>query len=67
MQIEPTRACDIIVACCVLFNISKDLKEPHLDPQNDRVVEPEPDDGGAAGADIRGTAVRAHIIAHFFT
>ncbi|PIK53051.1 putative nuclease HARBI1 isoform X2 [Apostichopus japonicus] len=32
MQIEPQRACDIIVACCILFNISKDLKEPHLDP-----------------------------------
>ncbi len=68
LQIEPTRACDIIVACCVLFNISKDLKEPHLDPQNDQAVERDPDEPGAVNDDNNhGAAVRANIITNFFT
>ena len=37
MQIVPDRACNIITACCVLFNISKELREPHLDPENDQL------------------------------
>ncbi|PIK50175.1 putative nuclease HARBI1 [Apostichopus japonicus] len=67
MQIEPQRACDIIVACCILFNISKDLKEPHLDPQRDQQVQPDPDEAGAAPDNVHGAAVRADIITNFFT
>ncbi|KAJ8049002.1 hypothetical protein HOLleu_01538 [Holothuria leucospilota] len=67
MQIAPPRACDIIVACCVLFNISKDLNEPHLDPQNDQEVQHEADEMVVAAADVHGVALRADIIANFFT
>ncbi|KAJ8049011.1 hypothetical protein HOLleu_01550 [Holothuria leucospilota] len=67
MQIAPPRACDIIVACCALFNISKDLNEPHLDPQNDQEVQHEADEMVVAAADVHGVALRADIIANFFT
>jgi hypothetical protein len=67
LQIEPTRACDIIVACCVLFNISKDLKEPHLDAHLDQLVPPDPHDAVADNDDIIGVAARADIINNFFT
>ena len=66
MHIEPARACDIIVACCVLFNISKDLKEPNLDPQNDHPILPEPEEAGANADNIQGAAARAEIINNFF-
>ncbi|KAJ8050083.1 hypothetical protein HOLleu_03145 [Holothuria leucospilota] len=67
MQIAPPRACDIIVACRVFFYISKDLNEPHLDLQNNREVEHEADEMSFAAADVHGVAVRADIIANFFT
>ena len=28
LHLSPVRACDVLVACCVLHNVSKDLKEP---------------------------------------
>ena len=67
MQIAPARACDIIVACCVLFNISKDLKEPQVDTQNDLQLQPDPAEAGAPPDNDQGAAVRREIIANFFT
>ncbi|XP_038062959.1 putative nuclease HARBI1 [Patiria miniata] len=69
MQIVPERACDIIIACCVLFNISKLLKEPHLDPENDQ--EDEEDDNEDVEEDevvagVTGASVRARIITNCF-
>ena len=64
MQIRPERACHIITACCVLFNLSKDLKEPDM-----LEVDEEPLDIGAddveeprAIGDVAAIAVRAEII-----
>ena len=35
MQIQPQRACPIITACCILFNISKDLQKEATDEDSD--------------------------------
>lgn len=61
----PQRACDIITACCVLFNISKDdhIQEPYHHV-------PVPDDGDPAPADagdVLGIATRNEIVHNFFT
>ena len=69
MQIVPERACDIIVACCVLFNISKLLREPHLDQENDQDADDEGDvdvEGHDVAANLTGDATRAEIISNLF-
>ncbi len=68
MQIVPERACDIITAWCVLFNISKDLREPNLDPDNyQHQVDEDHNENDVAEENIAaGNAVRANIIDNFF-
>ena len=69
MSMEPRYACHIVTACCVLHNISKALKEPNLDADNDVDVPVEavyPEDVPDEDGDIGGQAVRAQIIADFF-
>lgn len=66
MQITPARACDIIVACCVLFNISKDLKEPQDHNYHD-VIHPEQNVANGVDDDIRGVAVRTGILSTTFS
>jgi hypothetical protein len=59
--LTPAYACDIIVACVVLFNISKDLKERDHSSgteQPDNIVEEEQEDG---------VSTRARIVHQFFT
>ena len=62
----PEKACDIITACCVLFNISKD---DHIQQLYNH--EPDDDDDPATDAaaedDVLGTAVRNDIVHNFFT
>lgn len=41
LQVAPQKACQIIKACCVLFNLSKDFGEPELQFEG----EVEDDDG----------------------
>ena len=71
MQIVPEKVCDIIFACCVLFNISKQLRGPHLDPEDDQ-QENEEDavDGENVEDDIaaaaNGAVARAEIVHNFF-
>ncbi|XP_071804951.1 putative nuclease HARBI1 [Asterias amurensis] len=69
MQIIPERACDVIVACCVLFNISKELREPHLDPENDQedgAEDNEDNEDNDNAAAVTGAAAREEIINNFF-
>ena len=59
LQLTPKRACDVIVAYCVLFNMSKLFKEPEEDievelPQIDHEIN---DEGNLAGLDIRNEIV----------
>ena len=67
MQIVPRKACNIITACCVLFNISKDLREPHLDPENEQ-QDGENDnlEEDEIVAQINGNHARAELIHNFF-
>ena len=61
---SPDKACDVIMACCVLFNISKELKEPQEDydgERNEDVNPPEPDGNAPTGA-----AIRQEIINNYF-
>ncbi|XP_063959036.1 putative nuclease HARBI1 [Lytechinus pictus] len=81
MQIQPERVCPIITACCVLFNISKDLQRERNDADDSDEDSDDEDqrqaveDGcvGANGADINrevdptGTAVRTDIVRTFET
>lgn len=61
----PEKACDIITACCVLFNISKDdhiqLPYNHV-PDDDDGDDPAP----AAADDLLGTAVQNDIVRNLF-
>ncbi|KAJ8048988.1 Protein ALP1-like [Holothuria leucospilota] len=59
------KVCDIITACCVLFNISKDdhIQEPYNHIPDDDNPAPE----AAADDDVHGTAVRNDIVRNFFT
>ena len=69
MSIKPVHACNIVTACCVLHNISKSLREPNLDQENDVDVPEDELNPEAMNADVNfdGQAVRAQIIADFFT
>ena len=61
---SPERACDVIIACCVLFNISKELKEPQEDYEgegNEDVNPQEPE-----GNETTGAAIRREIINDYF-
>ena len=72
MQIVPEKVCDIIVACCVLFNISKQLREPHLDPEDDQqeneedAVDGENNEEDDIAAAANGAVARAEIVHNFF-
>ena len=67
MQIRPARACNIITACCVLFNLSKDLNEPNLCEEDDKPHDIGEDDVEVPRAlgDVAAIAVRAEIIRTF--
>nr|XP_054756868.1 putative nuclease HARBI1 [Lytechinus pictus] len=64
INMSPERASDIIIACCVLFNISKELKEPeqeyHMEVDED--VNPHEPEGN----EPTGAAVRQAIINDYF-
>ncbi|XP_030830367.1 putative nuclease HARBI1 [Strongylocentrotus purpuratus] len=77
MQIQPQRACPIITACCVLFNISKDLQKEAAtgeDSDNDdgerqREEERCADNGHDVNREMdpTGIAARAEIVRTFKT
>lgn len=50
----------------MLFNISKELREPHLDARNDEDIQPEPVFPAEAADDVTGTATRQAIVNYFF-
>ena len=64
LRVEPGRACKIILACVVLFNLSKDF------PEFEREVDEENEDGeedGEGGNAENGSIVRDTIINNFFS
>eukprot|EP00057_Strongylocentrotus_purpuratus_P007816 XP_011662290.1 PREDICTED: putative nuclease HARBI1 [Strongylocentrotus purpuratus] len=64
IQMSAPRACNIMIACAVLFNIAKDLKEP------EQVIEVEPDEVPHHPADqnqLTGIALRAELINNYFS
>ena len=68
MIIAPVRASDIITACCVLFNISKDLNEENLCPEDDvDIVPDEPELPRDLPNNVHGEAARRDIIDNFFS
>ena len=62
----PEKACDVIKACCVLFNISKDdhIQQPYNHVPDDDHLDPV---AAAAADDVLGTAVRNYIVRNFCT
>nr|XP_054771454.1 putative nuclease HARBI1 [Lytechinus pictus] len=63
LQMSPLNAKDIIMACAVLHNLSKDLNQPEVPFQlvdNDEDEIPDLPDG------VNGPATRAQIVASFF-
>ena len=63
--LTPPYACDVIVACAVLYNIAKDLKEPNHLPCRREQEEPETDPTDVAHE--TGISVRANIVREFFS
>ncbi|XP_041469638.1 putative nuclease HARBI1 [Lytechinus variegatus] len=66
LQLSPERACDVIVACCVLHNVSKDLREPNYHEGGEEDVELPPIDQ-AYDPVGEGAATRRDIIDTYFT
>ncbi|XP_072047331.1 LOW QUALITY PROTEIN: putative nuclease HARBI1 [Amphiura filiformis] len=68
---SPETACDMIVACCVLFNISKDDYVQEAQDDDDDNQPPNPDDAGdleAPDADeLLGIAVRNELVRNVFS
>lgn len=61
----PKAAINVITACCVLFNISKDdhIQEPYIHEPEEEDDDPRHDDDD----EITGTAIRNEIVQNFFT
>ncbi|XP_072166106.1 putative nuclease HARBI1 [Diadema setosum] len=59
MQIQPHRACNIITACCVLFNLSKEFKRDERDEEDED--EDSDDDDERQREEERRDAVDDHI------
>lgn len=64
---KPAKACRVIVACGVLFNIAKRINEPHLVPdvQIEEINEPECHEE-EGDRDVEANAVRARLVKNFF-
>ncbi|XP_072166404.1 putative nuclease HARBI1 [Diadema setosum] len=65
IQMAADRACDVIVACRVLYNVSKDLNEPQVQIEED--APEEADDEEQDGHEATGTALRRDIINNYFS
>ena len=61
---SPERACNIIVACVVLFNIAKDINDPYLGRQHNLDLVEMPNYDGAAN--IQGNVARDLLVANAF-
>lgn len=68
MRVSPERACMIIKACCILFNISKSLREPDFDdPDEDSDDNQHEDDGIQYNGPLHdGTVKRNELINRYF-
>ena len=66
LRVDPPRACKIIIACAVVYNISKDLYGDEGEQQDDD-HEPEDGDDDDERGDNNGFAVRDSIVRNFFT
>ncbi|XP_033646387.1 putative nuclease HARBI1 [Asterias rubens] len=68
MRVSPERACFIIKACCVLFNISKSLREPEFDGDLDEDADDNYEDEGIQynGPLHDGTVKRNELINRYF-
>lgn len=71
LQYRPERACRIITACCVLFNIAKRLRQPQVEEEEEQQeveADQEADEDEANRmVDVAAVAVRAEIIRTFAT
>ncbi len=61
---SPDRACKVIVACVVLFNISKSINDPYLGRQHNIDIVDMPDYDGAAN--LQGNVARDLLVANAF-
>lgn len=64
LRVEPGRACKIILACVVLFNLSKDF--PGIEREVEEEIEEVEEDGQGGNAE-NGNIVRDAIINNFFS
>ena len=64
LRISPDRACRVIVACVVLYNISKDINDPYLGRQHQLEIIDVPDYVGPAN--IQGNIGRDRLVANAF-
>ena len=64
LRIAPDRACNVIVACVVLFNISKVINDPYLGRQHQLDIIEVPDYDGPAN--IQGNIDRDRLVANAF-
>ncbi len=60
----PDRACKVIVACSVLFRLSKEYGEPYLG--RDHILPPDVDVEFEGQLQEAGIAARARLVATFF-
>ncbi|XP_041470028.1 putative nuclease HARBI1, partial [Lytechinus variegatus] len=67
LQIRPNRACNIITACCILFNISKRFRQPAADDNEDDHMIDDNMEGeiNRERGDAAAIAVRAQIVQSF--
>nr|XP_054770416.1 putative nuclease HARBI1 [Lytechinus pictus] len=67
LQIRPNRACSIITACCILFNISKRFRQPAGDDNEDDHMIDDNMEGeiNRERGDAAAIAVRAQIVQSF--
>lgn len=62
----PAKACHVIVACVVLFNIAKKLNEPYLGRQRELEIIDIPDNDDDGPEIHLGNAARDRLVATFF-
>ena len=60
----PDKACKVIIACTVLFRLSKDWNEPYLG--RDHEIADVNADEYAGQVNMEGYAARARLVATFF-
>lgn len=63
---DPSRACKIILACVVLFNLSKDLADEEDDHDTTEEAEDNVEEGANNNNENNGYTVRDTLVNNFF-